>query len=179
MNERLKSFGAVLLGVILFVAIFAVVGAVIFGVGWLSSKVLPVLNVVSFFLVPLALFIFVPLGFVRATRTFAGNSLYVSSYVFGLTLWMTALVTTLQLWGLVAAVIGLCFAGVGVVPVAFLATLFKGEWLALGGLFFLTALTFGSRALGLQRLVKAHEERHDRAAMLEQTQSGIRRLTSR
>jgi hypothetical protein len=168
MNERLKSLGSSLLGITFLVAFLALAGGIIWGGGWLSSRILPILNVISFFLVPVALVIFVPLGFIRSTRSFAGQCLYLSSYIFGLTLWMTGLVATLQLWGLAATIIGVCLAGIGVVLTAFLASLFKGEWIILANLFLLTFLTFGTRSLGLQRVVKAAMERTPTTSVLDQ-----------
>ena len=154
MSERLKSFGSILLGLSIMAAILVLFGAMIFGAAWLSDRVLPFLNVVSFFLFPLALLVFVPLGFFRGTRWFAGNCLYLSSYVFGITLWMAGLLTTLTLWGFGAVVVGLFLGGIGVVPIAYLASLFKGEWLTLLNLFMLTALTFGSRWVAVVRLTR-------------------------
>jgi hypothetical protein len=46
-------------------------------------------------------------------------------------------------------VIGLFMMGVGIVPIAMSATLFKGMWNILGQLVILTVLTFGTRAYAL------------------------------
>jgi hypothetical protein len=45
--------------------------------------------------------------------------------------------------------LGLFLLGVGVVPIAKHATLFKGMWLQLGELVLLTVLTFGLRAYSI------------------------------
>ena len=69
----------------------------------------------------------------------------IASYVFGATLWMEGLLLTLAIWGVGAVVIGLFMAGVGVVPIAMLATLLKGMWAPLIELVVLTVMTFASR----------------------------------
>ncbi len=56
---------------------------------------------------------------------------------------------TLELWGVFAVLIGLFFLGIGVVPIAILATLFNGMWVELGMLVLAVVLTFGVRMLGM------------------------------
>lgn len=62
---------------------------------------------------------------------------------------MDGLLITQSLWGTWAVIVGLCFAGVGIVPIGMIAALFHGEWLLLLELFCLVFLTFGSRAYAL------------------------------
>jgi len=78
--------------------------------------------------------------------------------VFGLFLWVLGLIPTYHLWGGLAVFLGLFLFGVGVVPVAMLATLFKGMWLQFGELVFLTALVFGVRAYSMYVAQKADRE---------------------
>ena len=54
-------------------------------------------------------------------------------------------------------IIGLAFAGVGIVPVAMLAELLYGEWQVLFGFVILIVLTFGLRALGFWLAKKVDE----------------------
>jgi len=76
--------------------------------------------------------------------------------VFGATLWMEGLLLTLAIWGVGAVFIGLFLAGVGVVPIAMLATLIKGMWGPLIELVLLTIMTFGSR-IGAMSLAESLE----------------------
>ena len=78
--------------------------------------------------------------------------------MFGFTLWVWGLLLTYDLWGAIAVLVGLVLLGVGVVPIAMLATLFKGMWLTLGELVLLTVLTFGTRFAGAWAASKAQEE---------------------
>ena len=53
-----------------------------------------------------------------------------------------------MIWGTRAVFIGLFIAGIGVVPIAILATALNGEWAITGQIILLLVLTFGSRMLG-------------------------------
>ena len=67
---------------------------------------------------------------------------------------MDGLVTTLTLWGTFAVIVGLCFAGVGVVPIGILAALFHGYWSRVFEMLTLIVLTFGSRFFAVWLLSK-------------------------
>lgn len=82
----------------------------------------------------------------------------IASYVFGATLWIWGLLLTYTLWGGVALFIGLFLMGVGVVPIAMLATMFNGMWSEFGQLVFLLAMTVGARAFGAYNIVKYEEQ---------------------
>ena len=139
-----------LLGIMLFV-VFYIKGGV-----WLSAKIVPIgekalpwLFIIIVLAFALDILIILPLGIFKKTRGASGIGLVVSSFVYGLTLWVWALLLTYAIWGLTAVFIGLFIAGVGVVPIAMLATAMKGEWLITGQIILLLVLTFGSRMLGL------------------------------
>ena len=70
---------------------------------------------------------------------------------------MEGLLLTLSLWGLGAVFIGLFMAGIGVVPIAMLATLLKGMWAPLVQPALLTIMTFASGvgALSLSQSVES------------------------
>jgi hypothetical protein len=114
------------------------------GAELLSESLLPWFNLASILALGFVLFVVLPLSVFRRCRGFAAIASLVS-YVFGTTLWMVALLLTLALWGAWAVVIGLFMIGVGVVPIAMLATLFNGMWSILGQQLVLTVLTFCTR----------------------------------
>jgi hypothetical protein len=108
-----------------------------------------VLGIDLVFLLPLSLF--------PRLRAITGIGIFISSYVFGATLWLGALILTYYIWGMLAVLIGFFIAGIGVVPVALLATAFNGMWpqfrdLVIAGLF-----TVGARMVGLLIVSKAPE----------------------
>jgi hypothetical protein len=68
------------------------------------------------------------------------------SFIFGGCLWVGSLTTTYQLAGLFWTIFGVITV-VGVVPIAFIASIFSGYWEGLLQLFVALVLTFGLRIL--------------------------------
>ncbi len=93
-------------------------------------------------------FILLPLSIPRRLRRFGGYCIYITSYILGMTLWVWGLLLTDFLWGRLAVVLGLVFAGAGVVPVAILASLSKGMWSEVGYFALGIILAFGSHFIG-------------------------------
>ena len=75
--------------------------------------------------------------------------MYLYSYVAGFAIWLICLATLSILWGNVWMIVGLFFAGVGVVPLACVALLFNGEWLLLGVLLIVLVIIFACRIGGI------------------------------
>lgn len=145
LKNALGGLGVFLIMGAFLVVGFTIAGFFIFGAAWASTKLLPWFSVLTWFAFGIVVFILLPLAIPKATRGFSSAALFAASYVFGATLWMEGLLLTLATWGMGAVFIGLFMAGVGVVPIAMLATLFKGMWNPLIDLVLLTILTFGSR----------------------------------
>jgi hypothetical protein len=133
----------ILAGVVVIVALF------LKGAMWASEHILPWLVLVALLAAAIDILVLLPLSIVGTLRRFTGGAILASSYVFGLTTWLTGFLFTYLLWGGVAVVIGLFIAGVGVVPMAMLATLFKGMWSELFVLAIMAVMTFGMRVVGL------------------------------
>jgi len=157
MKEKLQVLGGFALAIVGFFV--AVVLAVFFIKGgvWLSEKILPTLATVSGWTFAACLLILVPLAVFHPTRAFAGTGLYISSYVFGTCLWVMGLLLTYKLWGMFAVLLGLFFAGIGVVPFALIATMLNGLWSTFFILVFMLITTYGSRLMALYVLDK-HED---------------------
>jgi len=157
MRDFLESIGGFIIGIAIFLGMFFLAMFFIKGGLWLSTKVLPWLSVVMWLVFALDILIILPLGIFKKTKGASAIGLIVSSYVYGLTLWFWAFLLTYIIWGAVAVFIGLFVAGVGVVPIAMLATAIKGEWAITGQIVLLLVLTFGSRILGLYFAQQADE----------------------
>ncbi len=69
-----------------------------------------------------------PLAIFRGTRLLAGRGIRFFSYLLAFTTWLWGLLATYFLWGGLAVLIGLCMAGVGVVPIAVIAFVMEGMW---------------------------------------------------
>ncbi|MFC1617556.1 hypothetical protein ACFL2K_04990 [Candidatus Margulisiibacteriota bacterium] len=145
----MKSFleeiaGFLFMIVIMFVLMFFLV-AFFKGVTWFGAKVLPWLLLISVLIFLIDILIMLPLAIFKKTRGFSAICLLISSYVFGITCWVVSLLVTYVIWGLFAIFVGLMIFGVGVVPIAILATLFTGKFYLTLQIIVLIALTLGSR----------------------------------
>jgi hypothetical protein len=144
-KESLAGLGGLLFFGAFLVVSLAIGAVFISGAAWASAKLLPWFSSLTWITFALVVFILLPLAIPRATRGISSVALLIASYVFGATLWMEGLLLTLAIWGLGAVFFGLFLAGIGVVPIAMLATLFKGMWSPLIELVLLTIMTFTSR----------------------------------
>ena len=143
--EKLKTIGGVLLYFAMFGAAIALAILFFMGAAWCSAHLLPWFVRGCEIATAILFLILLPLSLIKKTRGFAATAIFLISYVFGITVWMEGLLVTLSTWGVVPVIIGLCFMGMGVVPIGMLAALFHGMWGELLDLFVLLALTFGCR----------------------------------
>ncbi len=149
MIEKAKALGRLLLGIAFGVCIFALPVVFIMGSLWASEHLLRPLMVVGWIALALNILFLLPLSVFKRLRGFTGTGMFLSSYIFGLVAWLLGFILTYALWGLWAVIGGILLLGGGVVPIALLATLFKGLWEPFFTLIVLAAITFGSRAGGL------------------------------
>lgn len=156
--DRLKNIGLGTLGFGMWILLIVLAVLMIIAAEWIGLKALPYLYAIDWICLGFTLLVLLPLACVRKTRAFAAHCMVYSSFVYGITLWFLGLILTDALWGFWAVFLGLFFLGVGCVPFAMLATLFKGMWGALAVLVFLTILTFGIRSLGIWFLTKIPDE---------------------
>src|SRR6516225_1687774 len=132
----------------------------IFGLIRMSVIVWHWLGPAFFLTLGISVFILGPLAVIRRTRGFSAAGLMIASYVFGVCLWITSLLLTWALWGGIAVFIGLIVLGIGIVPVALLATLFRAQWWNLLDLVMLIVATFGTRMLAVWLAGKADADQH-------------------
>ena len=156
-NESLlKKAGGFALALSVVVVIFLIIGMFIYGMVWASAKALPWLIVAGRTAFDICVLALLPLCIFRRTRPWAGLGFFVSSYLFGTVLFAFSCIVVFEIWGFTGLFIGLALAGGGVVPVAFLATLFHGEWFLLWNVVFGIVLTFGTRFLGIRLSTPKH-----------------------
>lgn len=148
-KSTISNIGKYSLGTVIMIAFFCLPVIFLLGSLWVAEKFLPFLILLSIIAFCICLIILLPLGIFRVTRPIAGTGLFIASYIFGVTGWLMGLLLTWILWGSIAVIIGLFFMGIGVVPIAIIATLFNGMWLELGILILAIILTFGFRIIGL------------------------------
>ena len=161
-NSSEKSFGCFIIGLAVLFGVVSLGLMLLKGGVWLSARVLPGLFAFIWFVLAVDLIALLPLGLFKKTKGLSGAGLVLSSYIYGLTLWIWALVLTYSIWGGLAVIIGLFIVGVGVVPIAMLATALTAEWASFGQLLLLIALTFSTRTIGKlfarQAATRAYEE---------------------
>jgi hypothetical protein len=154
-QTTLKTIGSVALGIGGLIVMIAIPAVFLVGARLIGEIVLPWLVVISLFVLAFCIVILGPLAMLRPTRPWAGLGLSIASYIFGITGWFMGLIWTWILWGSWAVIIGLLVLGVGCVPIALLATLFKGMWPELGMLLLIVIATFGCRLLGAYFMASA------------------------
>ncbi len=151
MEQTLKWIGSAVIGVGIMIGLVVVAMLLL----QLSAKLYPWLVGLTGFTFAVLVFVLLPNAVFSSVPKFAGSGMFIASYVFGATLWVWSLLVTYTLWGGIGLAIGLFMAGVGVVPLAMLATLFNGLWSTLGELVLGLILTIGVRVWGLRLLEKA------------------------
>ena len=171
---KIKGVGMGAVGVLACVIAIALPFILLFGMTWVSVKLLPWLRPVIFWTLVVCVFLLGPTALFRRTRGFSAAGLMWASYIFGAVLWIWSLLVTLDLWGILAAVIGLLIMGVGIVPVAILAAIFHAQWAVLGDIAIGLVVTFGARVLALWLASKA--ERDDKETYIETREHTLNRM---
>ncbi len=158
-GEKIRSFGMGIGGLAIVAALITIPVVLLFGAAWVSQKIFPWLMPAFLWTFAVCVFVLGPTPLFRSTRGFSAVSLMLASYAFGFVLWVWSFLLVLDLWGMIAVVIGLLLAGIGIVPVAILAALFHADWASLGDLAIMMVTTFGVRILSAWLASKADRER--------------------
>ncbi len=153
-ESRFQTAKAIGTGVAVLFAVIALPLLFVYGLAWFVKNALPWLSLVCVIVFAICLLVLLPLSIFRKVRPWTGLGLFFASFLFGTMLFAFSCLVVLQLWGGFGLAVGLVLAGVGVVPVAFLAALFHGEWALLGYVVLGTVVTYGTRTLGI-RLVES------------------------
>ena len=144
-KEILTGLGGFILWGVITIVGLSIAAFFIYGTAWASTKLLPWFSILTWIAFSLVILILLPLAIPKATRGFSSTALFVASYVFGATLWMEGFLITYSIWGVKGVFIGLVMGGIGVIPIAILATILNGMWLFVIELVVLIILTFGCR----------------------------------
>lgn len=160
--ETLKGIGWMVGGFAAMVAIFFVLSLLFTGVAYVSGIVMPWLDMASSWLLLFALLVLLPASFIRPTRVGAAIGFLLASFGFGLCAWVAGFLITYTHWGLIGVFIGLVIAGIGIVPVGFLAAMFHGDWHLVWVLFQYVALAIGCRIMMHVTAAKADRDQEER-----------------
>ena len=149
MVEKIKEMAGMAFGFLVFIAILSLPVVFFMGAAWASKNLLGPLIVIGWILLAINIVIFLPLSIFKRLRGFTGGGMFFSSFIFGIVAWLLGFILTYSIWGTWAVIIGVFFMGVGVVPIALLATAINGYWDPFLTLLVVSALTFGARIIGL------------------------------
>ena len=146
---NLKELSAKVFGLSIFIAVLSLPFVFIMGAAWASKNLLGSLVIAGWVLLAINIVFLLPLSAFKRLRGFTGGGIYLTSFLFGIVLWLLAFILTYSIWGTWAVVIGIFFMGGGVVPIALLATALNGYWDPFFTLLVITLLTFGTRVIGM------------------------------
>lgn len=153
--ENVKNVGGVALGVVVLIAITLIPIALLYGAATASVWAVEFLPSVFGWSITIAALILTPLALIPASRGLAGNGFVFVSYAFALILWLYSMAYVYLEWGFVPVVVGILMGGVGIVPIAFILSIFDAAWGVLGNICVLATLAFGVRILGFWLIEKA------------------------
>ena len=163
--QALKNIGSVLLGLAVMAGI-ALLGVILInGIAWVSYHIFDYVIWASNALLAVCILVFIPLALFRTTRIVSVYGFYISSFIFGLCVWIYGFLITLQFWGVAGIIIGLVLGFVGVVPLGIIAAAVHTEWVIVAELIFGLVLTYGTRLTAFWLAVKvdkAGAEKHSR-----------------
>lgn len=117
------------------------------GGAWVAANIYPTVSFILAAFVLIVIPISLVLAIFKKTRGFGATGLLISSYALGLNLWLSSLIMAYVFAGTFWMIVGLLFGGIGVVPIAFIATLLSSEWLIAGQIFSMAVIVYGVRAL--------------------------------
>jgi hypothetical protein len=165
-ESRFQTAKTIGTGLAFLFAILALPLLYIYGVVWFSQKALPWLSLACVIAFAICLLVLLPLSIFRKLRPWTGLGIFFASFLFGTMLFAFSCLVVLELWGVFGLVVGLILAGVGVLPVAFLAALFHGEWALLGYVVLGTVLTYGTRTLGIRLAESTPDDEYEWAGQV-------------
>ena len=142
----------------IFISSVLLFGSILIFGAYIAEKVNPVLVDLSIIITFICILILLPLAIFKKTRIVSFYGIFISSYIFGISLWVFSFLTTYYYWGLIGVILGLFIMGVGVLPFAFIASLFYSDWSSLANIVFMIILTFGSRLFSLHLAKKIDKE---------------------
>lgn len=147
--RAINAFGGLLLVLTGIVLMGVIAAAVLLGMAWVTVHIYPWIVGAAELAFAADLLLFLPLAIFHATRPTAAACFIASGWVFGITAWVSGFLTAYDYWGVAGVLVGICFAGIGVIPIAALAALLHGAWwplgiLGLGILLWIAAIWFGN-----------------------------------
>ena len=127
---------------------------------WLLADVFPWVVRLANVLQLLAVLVLRPVAIFRKARGFSGKGLLLISGVNGVALFVSSGIVLFQNWGIIGVALGFVFFLIGMVPLALLSLVTKGNWPVLGQLAYLTAFVVVAWLIGLKFIKSASVRPH-------------------
>lgn len=161
MKELLKYIGGMALGIIIFLAILLIGLFLLKGSLWFSENIFPWVGIVFWITIAIDVIVLLPLSIIKCTRDVGLTGLFISSYVFGLLLWVWSFLIVYSTWGWIGVIIGSLIAGFGIVPLAIIILILNAQWVGVLELVIYIVIIFGVRVLSsilLEKYEGSYEE---------------------
>lgn len=165
MRERLSAIGWWFFAAIVFGVVAALLSLGIKAIEGIKQWILlgSVICLITF--VPVSLVLLIP----KKSRVWGGTGIWLSSWPLGLALWIDCLLYAFSV-SAIWALAGLCLGGIGIVPIAAIMALVRGDWTNLGNLVVTCVIVMLLRYAGLWIMSRAEEQEIlDRLAAEEPT----------
>jgi hypothetical protein len=146
-KSKLTNVGGLLLGAVFLALLLLLLVMIIKGTGWIAVTVLPYLSVALQYAFGISLLVLLPLALIKRLRIVSVFGLGITAMLSGLHMWLISFLAVYSYWGIVGSLIGLAMGGVGVIPLAFIAAAFNGDWSITGDLAYNLGYTLGLFAL--------------------------------
>ena len=159
MIRKLKSAGSTVLGFAVMFLFLLLPFVILKGAATVGARAYPFISTVAVLVTLIGIPVLLLLAALPPTRGVAGHGFVITSYIYGLALWLWSFFYVLSVWGWFAVIVGLFMAGVGVVPIAMLASAIHGEWSIPLQLVIGIVMTFGCRLVGVWFIANAADRR--------------------
>ncbi|WP_148050447.1 hypothetical protein [Pseudomonas brassicacearum] len=153
----LSRLGGIFFSIAVILAALALPVFFFIGITRAYEYFLPPLISFGWICLAVVLILLLPLSAVRKLRPYTGTGIYISSYVFGLILFLYSVLFTWSLWGGFWAFVGIAGFGGLIVPFAMIATMSKGLWVGFFIVLGLLVLTWTMRISGLAILTASEK----------------------
>jgi hypothetical protein len=147
--KLIKELFSGALGIVIVVVILVVSTLLlVFGLR-VATAIYPIIINVTEIALSVCIFILLPLALFKKTKIVSVYGLYFASFIFGAAVWIFSFLITYSYWGIFGVILGLFIAGVGVIPLGFVAALLHANWSVLINIVIGVIFTYGARALAM------------------------------
>ena len=124
--------GLLLLTITLLAIFFLIIDLLIIGTANITTRLLPYIFYAGYLCLIIDIAVLLPMAYFKRTQYLAGYGLKASANAFAFLALLFSFIATYQIWDTTGVVVGILLLGLGIIPVAMLATIIHSEWHQLG-----------------------------------------------